>query len=87
MSGDFLGLRAVVTGAGSGIGLEVSTQLAQAGAEVIGLDLHQGDLEGVGHFVQCDISLEESVREASETIGSLGQGGCDILINNAGIGS
>jgi NAD(P)-dependent dehydrogenase (short-subunit alcohol dehydrogenase family) len=52
----FQGLKAVVTGAGSGIGLEIATQLKLQGAEVIGLDIEQGQLADVGTFVRCDIS-------------------------------
>jgi 2-keto-3-deoxy-L-fuconate dehydrogenase len=40
MSEDFKGLNAVVTGAGSGIGLAVATMLKAQGAHVFGLDLN-----------------------------------------------
>ena len=83
----FQGLKAVVTGAGSGIGLEIATQLKQQGAEVIGLDIEQGQLAGVGTFVRCDISDEQSVTDAAKEISKLWGKSLDILINNAGMGS
>ena len=83
----FQGLKAVVTGAGSGIGLEIATQLKQQGAEVIGLDIEQGQLADVGTFVRCDISDEQSVTEAAKEISKLWGDSLDILINNAGMGA
>jgi len=83
----FQGLKAVVTGAGSGIGLEIATQLKQQGAEVIGLDIEQGQLAEVGTFVRCDISDEQSVTEAAKEISKLWGKSLDILINNAGMGA
>lgn len=84
---EFSGLRAVVTGAGSGIGLEVATQLRAAGADVIGLDLHEGGLAGIGHFVPCNIADEAAVHSAAVEVGARFSGGLDILVNNAGIGA
>jgi 2-keto-3-deoxy-L-fuconate dehydrogenase len=87
MSGDFEGLRAVVTGSGSGIGLEVAQLLAGHGAAVVGLDLHEGGFTGVGSHVTCDVSNESSVSDAAVAVADACDGGLDILINNAGIGA
>jgi NAD(P)-dependent dehydrogenase (short-subunit alcohol dehydrogenase family) len=46
MSQDFAGLTAVVTGAGSGIGLEVVKGLKAQGANVFGLDIQEGAMNG-----------------------------------------
>lgn len=87
MSGEFSGLHAIVTGAGSGIGLEVTRQLVSQGASVIGLDLAEGGLSPLGQFVACDISSDESVSQAAAVVTDMLDGRLDILINNAGIGS
>ena len=87
MSGVFEGLTAVVTGAGSGIGLEVATRLHQHGAQVMGLDLHEGEMAGVAQFVACDISDDDSVSQAAAQIRETCADRVDILINNAGVGS
>lgn len=77
---EFAGLNAAVTGAGSGIGLAVSTMLKERGATVYGLDLNEGAMAGVATFIKCDVSDTESVNSAFSKIPTL-----DILINNAGI--
>jgi NAD(P)-dependent dehydrogenase (short-subunit alcohol dehydrogenase family) len=87
MSSDFQGLRAVVTGAGSGIGLEVAQLLASQGATVCGLDLNEGNFTGVGTYVSCDVASEASVTAAAAEVATVFGGGLDILINNAGIGA
>ena len=86
MSKDFAGLTAIVTGAGSGIGLEVARKLNDQGAKVFGFDLRAGDLEEVATFIECDISNPESVKKAFADFASQSQT-LDILINNAGIGA
>lgn len=87
MSGDFQGVRAVVTGSGSGIGLEVAQLLVSQGAAVVGLDLYEGGFGGVGTSVSCDVSNESSVRDAAAAVSEACAGSLDILINNAGIGA
>jgi NAD(P)-dependent dehydrogenase (short-subunit alcohol dehydrogenase family) len=86
MSKDFAGLTAIVTGAGSGIGLEVARKLNDQGAIVFGFDLRAGDLEQVATFIECDISNPESVKKAFAQFATQSKT-LDILINNAGIGA
>jgi len=87
MAKDFDGIVAVVTGAGSGIGLAVAQQLTQAGATVVGLDLHEGQLGKYGTFIACDISSDESVAQAAMSYRSLIGESLDVLVNNAGVGA
>ncbi len=84
---EFSGLTAVVTGSGSGIGLEVARQLHGGGAHVVGLDLEVGGLGELGEFIECDISSDESVTRAAERAKKSLGGRLNVLINNAGIGA
>ncbi|MED7929979.1 SDR family oxidoreductase [Nonomuraea sp. LP-02] len=78
------GLRAVVTGGGSGIGLAAATLLAERGMTVACLDLNPpGEpFAGVRADVTDDASVRAAVAEAAERLG-----GIDVLVNNAGIGA
>ena len=80
MSTEFAGLTAVVTGAGSGIGLATAKILKERGATVYGLDLAEGGMSGIATWVHCDLGDDASVVKAFEGITKL-----DILINNAAI--
>jgi NAD(P)-dependent dehydrogenase (short-subunit alcohol dehydrogenase family) len=86
MSNDFAGLTAVVTGAGSGIGLEVVKGLHAQGATVFGFDLKAGEMAGFATFIECDIANPDSVKSAFANFASQSKT-LDILINNAGIGA
>ena len=84
------GLRALVTGATSGIGRAVAIQLAQQGAHVLihgrnpgrGVEvLEQIELSGgSAQFVPADISTAEGIATLVDAAGAV-----DILVNNAGI--
>ena len=86
MSGDFKGLTAVVSGAGSGIGLAVARSLHAQGARVFGLDLNEGDMSAVATWIACDVGDSADVIAAFKRIGTETDT-IDILINNAGIGA
>jgi 2-keto-3-deoxy-L-fuconate dehydrogenase len=84
LKSDFDGLNVVVTGSGSGIGLELCQQLNSFGARVFGLDLSAGELGDSGTWISCDVGSTASVKKAFEEIFSL-VSVIDIVANNAGI--
>ncbi|MCL8017142.1 SDR family NAD(P)-dependent oxidoreductase [Streptomyces sp. AS02] len=80
------GLRAVVTGGASGIGLATARALVARGAAVAVLDL---DPAGAAHPLigfKADVADDASVRAAVDAAATR-LGGIDILVNNAGIGA
>lgn len=84
MKTEFTGLKVIVTGSGSGIGLELAQQLSQSGAEVFGLDISEGALGSAGHWIKCDVGDSSSVAQAFAEVYSK-TSVIDIVLNNAGI--
>src|SRR6266571_5297343 len=87
------GRRAVVTGAGRGIGRSIALALASAGANVAVTARNTGELEQLVAEIQamgrqslavsCDVTDPEQVQHMATTLIE-GLGGVDILVNNAG---
>lgn len=80
MSRDLSGRKAIVTGAASGIGAAAVTRLIADGCAVLAVDLQAGGLAGT-HNLATDVNNTAAI--AAEAHSRLG--GCDILINNAGV--
>jgi NAD(P)-dependent dehydrogenase (short-subunit alcohol dehydrogenase family) len=88
------GKKALVTGAGGGIGRATALKFAAEGAAVICADLNAATAEDTAHLITTtggtavtaigDLSQPESC-EAVFTTGAAALGGIDILFNNAGI--
>ncbi len=85
---------ALVTGAGRGLGQAMAIGLAEAGADIAGLDLisleeTQAKVEALGQrFIPVACNLRDSSpTELDEVVGQVVQelGSLDILVNNAGI--
>lgn len=90
------GKTAVVTGAGSGIGLAIASTFARNGARVFALDRDlkaaSNTVEGIraaggtASALECDVALADSVEAAFARIDSgRNASRVDILVNNAGI--
>lgn len=91
---EFHGIRALVSGGASGIGLAAARELADRGASVACLDTAipagpvcrgvagDGRLRGVHGDVTDDASVRAAVAAAAAELGGL-----DVLVNNAGVGA
>jgi NAD(P)-dependent dehydrogenase (short-subunit alcohol dehydrogenase family) len=85
---------AMISGAASGIGFGTAKRLAEAGASIAILDIHEEkgktaarEVEAIGVkaiFVNCDVSSAENCKKAAETVYNA-FGRIDILHNNAGV--
>lgn len=81
----FEGKRALVTGAGKGIGREIVKVLAECGAHVVAVSRTQADLDSLQTETGCsvilaDITTPAGAKQAAEVAGDI-----DLLVNNAGI--
>ncbi len=86
------GRRAIVTGAGAGIGRAIAVRFAAEGARVLVADLDSEAAEAVVRELDApamaqvvDVSSEESTAQMVRRAGDE-WGGLDVLVNNAGIG-
>jgi 2-keto-3-deoxy-L-fuconate dehydrogenase len=84
---EFEGVKAIVTGGGSGIGAATARTLANRGAAVAVLDLDPTAAIAAGLYgfvadVSDDAAVSAAVASAAELLG-----GIDVLVNNAGIGA
>ncbi|XP_050096693.1 farnesol dehydrogenase-like [Anopheles aquasalis] len=86
---------AIVTGASSGIGAAIAKDLAKAGMVTIGLARRVERVEELRkdlpvdaakrlHPIKCDISNEADIDAVFKQVEER-FGGCDVLVNNAGI--
>ncbi|HZZ48896.1 MAG TPA: SDR family NAD(P)-dependent oxidoreductase [Pseudonocardia sp.] len=89
--------RAVVTGAGSGIGQAFAVELAARGGQVVCADLDVAtaqetvdaitDEGGKALAVHCDVAVEEQVRELAGQSHAWFGNLPSLLVNNAGVGA
>lgn len=88
------GSRAVVTGAGSGIGRAVALELAARGGQVVCADIDLDRAEDTaallgrdrGFAVQCDVASHAQVVALAAAAEQRLDGPVDLVVNNAGIG-
>jgi NAD(P)-dependent dehydrogenase (short-subunit alcohol dehydrogenase family) len=85
------GKRALVTGAGRGLGLAIATKFAEYGAQVALADLDHATcteaasgLGGDAFAVNCDVTRSADVQAAIAAVTER-FGGMDVIVNNAGI--
>jgi NAD(P)-dependent dehydrogenase (short-subunit alcohol dehydrogenase family) len=90
---DVRGVRAIVTGAASGLGLAMAEVLADCGAHVTLADVDAERLEsvtaalgGAARSFVTDVSDEEQVRALVDDVVAA-EGGLDVVFANAGIAS
>jgi len=83
--------RIFITGGASGLGKAIALRFARAGWKVCIADLHEARgaetlsaLGADGYFLRCDVTREEDLRAAAESLQAR-WGGVDVVVNNAGV--
>jgi NAD(P)-dependent dehydrogenase (short-subunit alcohol dehydrogenase family) len=81
--------RAVVTGAGSGLGRAFCLELSKRGARILCADIDEAAAERTatevgGSAARCDVSRVEEVEALAATAERV-LGGVDLVVNNAGV--
>lgn len=77
----------LVTGAGSGMGRELTLELVRRGARVIAVDIHEATVRETAHMAGSSVSpftIDVTDRAAVSALPAM-VGDIDCLINNAGI--
>lgn len=85
MKPDFNGRRALVTGAGKGIGREIARHLHACNASVLALSRTPADLESLRDETGCETICVDLADAAAVQEALQGAGEIDLLVNNAGI--
>jgi L-xylulose reductase len=82
---DFKNRRALVTGAGKGIGREIAVMLHRFNAQVVAVSRTEGDLKGLQKEIECETIVADlgNVTEARRMAEQAGD--VDLLVNNAAI--
>lgn len=81
----FDGKRVCVTGAGKGIGREISLLLAELGAQVLAVSRTQGDLDELQDQIGCEVFQCDLSDAMAATIAAEKCDRIDLLVNNAGV--
>jgi L-xylulose reductase len=82
---DFRNRRALVTGAGKGIGREIAAMLARFNARVIALSRTDKDLQSLKEEIGCETIVSDLADPASAKRAAEQAGEVDLLVNNAAI--
>lgn len=87
---DLSGLRALVTGGGTGLGRQMALGLAEAGADIVvcgrrreRIEEAAEEIRGIGvsaEAIPADVTSENDIQHLVHTAGQI-----DILVNNAGV--
>lgn len=85
MAYDFSGRRALVTGAGKGIGRDIVLALVGYGAQVVALSRNADDLASLKAETGCETIVADLGDAGAAVRGAEEAGEIDLLINNAGI--
>jgi NAD(P)-dependent dehydrogenase (short-subunit alcohol dehydrogenase family) len=81
--GEFSGRRALVTGAGKGIGYTTVKLLRETGAEVVGLTRSESDRGGL-EALGCEAVISDLADAAATRAAATAAQPIDLLVNNAG---